>query len=287
VDGNGQLDVVEARRDAAGTLLPERGFAAASKAIPDLKARFQSFEAYASATLADIYGPAVERAPSVTATTLEHMVFFNRGDHFEAVPLPAEAQFAPGFGVGVADFDGDGHDDVFMAQNFFALPAETPRYDAGRGLWLKGDGKGGLAPAPGQASGVKVYGDARGAALADFDADGRVDLVVTQNGAATRLFRNVRAQEGLRVRLAGPPGNLDGAGASIRLVWGERKGPAREVHAGSGYWSQDSAVQVMGAPERPTGVWVRWPGGGETTAAVPAGAKDVMVAKDGTLRVIR
>jgi hypothetical protein len=194
---------------------------------------------------------------------------------------------APGFGIAVGDLDGDGHDDLVMAENFFDATPVTPRCDAGRGLWLKGDGTGKFDPVPGQTSGLKVYGDARGAALGDFDGDGRVDVVVTQNGAATRLFRNARGNPGLRVRLSGSAGNATGAGASIRLVWGDRKGPAREVHLGSGYLSQDSAVEVMGAPEPPTAVWVRWPGGRETTASVPAGAKEVVLEPGGTLRVAR
>ena len=138
--------------------------------------------------------------------------------------------------------DGDGNEDVFLGQNFFATQPETPRLDAGRGLWLKGDGRGNLTPVPGQESGVKVYGEQRGAALADYDGDGRVDLVVTQNGADTKLFHNVSARPGLRVKLKGPPGNPQGIGAQIRLVFGRRSGTVREIHAGSGYWSQDSAV---------------------------------------------
>ena len=109
---------------------------------------------------------------------------------------------------------------------------------------LRGDGKGSLATVPGQESGIAVYGDARGAAVADYDADARVDLVVAQNGAATRLFRNRLAQPGLRVKLSGPPGNPNGVGAAVRLVWGERQGPVREVQAGSGYWSQSSSTLV-------------------------------------------
>jgi len=71
--------------------------------------------------------------------------------------------------VGVADLDGDGHEDVFLAQNFFPTDLATPRYDAGRGLVLRGKGDGTLEPVPGQVSGILVYGDQRGAALADYD----------------------------------------------------------------------------------------------------------------------
>lgn len=113
--------------------------------------------------------------------------------------------------------------------------------------------------------------------MADFNEDGRIDLVVTQNGAATRLFQNVTARPGLRVRLAGPPGNPAGVGASVRLKTGDRPGPAREIHAGSGYWSQDSTVQVMGGAGRPTQIVVRWPGGQTTTTDVPVDAREIMV----------
>ncbi|HJQ26378.1 MAG TPA: VCBS repeat-containing protein [Blastocatellia bacterium] len=287
-DGNGTLDLVESYFDAAmGKYVPFRGLDAMAAAMPFLKDRFTTYKAYGAAGVEDLFGPKLTGTPFVTATTLESMAFMNRGDHFEAVPLPIEAQFAPGFGVNVADFDGDGHDDVFIAQNFFATQIDTPRLDGGRGLWLKGDGTGKLASVSGQQSSIKVYGDARGAALADFDRDGRVDLVVTQNGAATRLFKNVGARPGLRVRLAGAAGNPEGVGATIRLIFGNRQGPAREIHAGSGYWSQDSAVQVLGTPEAPTQVWVRWPGGKQTTANIPANAKEIRVAADGSVSVVQ
>jgi hypothetical protein len=104
-----------------------------------------------------------------------------------------------------------------------------------------------------------------------------VDLVVGQNGAETKLYHNAGAKAGLRVRLVGPEGNLTGVGAVVRLRFRERWGPAREVHCGSGYWSQDSAVQVMGTPEPPTAVWVRWPGGKAQQVDVPRGAHEVKV----------
>jgi hypothetical protein len=114
-----------------------------------------------------------------------------------------------------------------------------------------------------------------------------VDLAAAQNGAATRLFHNERAKPGLRIRLLGTPDNPAAIGATIRLSFGERAGAAREIHLGSGYLSQDSAVQVMATPETPTRLLVRWPGGKETLASLPPSAREVEVNPAGDLKVIR
>jgi hypothetical protein len=210
-------------------------------------------------------------------------VLLNRGGRFVPAHLPREVQFAPAMGVCVADMDGDGNEDIYFAQNFFPVNPEASRMDAGRGLWLKGDGKGGFTAVQGQESGILVYGEQRGCAVGDFDSDGRTDLVTTQNGAATKLYRNVGAKPGLRVRLKGAAGNEHAIGATLRLRFGDRQGAAREIHAGSGYWSQDSVVQVMSTPEEPTQIWIHWPGGSETTSDVPKGAKEVWVDGSGAI----
>ena len=76
-----------------------------------------------------------------------------------------------------------------------------------------------------------------------------------------------------------------GIGATIRLKSGGRSSPAREIHAGSGYWSQDSAVQVLGLLPEPMQIWVRWPGGQTNTFEVPRGARDIEVSPAGKLTV--
>jgi hypothetical protein len=122
-----------------------------------------------------------------------------------------------------------------------------------------------------------VYGEQRGAAYADFDRDGRLDIAVSQNGDSTRLFRNVGAQPGLRIRLIGPAGNPSAIGAQMRLRYGEDAGPVREIQAGSGYWSENGAVQVVGRAGEPTALWIRWPGGREQIAPLAAGQRDITV----------
>jgi hypothetical protein len=194
--------------------------------------------------------------------------------------MPAEAQWAPAFAAVAADFDGDGHEDLFLGQNFSQTELFTPRLDAGRGLLLLGDGKGGLQPVSGQRSGVVIYGDQRGAAASDYDGDGRTDLAVSQNAGPTVLLHNLGAKPGLSVRLEGPAGNPAGIGAVIRLQYADGFGPAREIHAGSGYWSEDGVVQVLGVRGTPRAVWVRWPGGATTETPVPPGANALTVKRE-------
>jgi hypothetical protein len=280
LSGFGRWDMVEAQYDdRLRAIAPLASLERLRRALPAVRLGTRTFAAYANAPLQDVLGTALAQAQRVQAATLDHQVFFNRGGTFQAVPLPAEAQFAPAFYVGVADLDGDGHEDVFLAQNFFPTEIGTPRYDGGRGLVLRGRGDGTLEPVPGQISGIAVYGDQRGAALADYDEDGRVDLVVSQNGAETKLYHNEHARPGVRVQLVGGPGNPHAIGAVLRVVYEGSRGPAREVHGGSGYWSEDGAIQVLGleAGKRPVAVWIRWPGGAETSIPLSPGQRQLTV----------
>jgi hypothetical protein len=279
-DQPGVIHLLEATFDLElNQNVPMRSLNALGQAYPALLQRFPTHQAFSTAGISDLLPLFTNTLAHTQITTLASTLFLNRTGHFEARPLPTIAQLAPAFGVAVADWDGDGHEDVFLSQNFFALRPELPRHDSGRGLLLRGNGTGALDPVPGQLSGITVYGEQRGAAVGDFNADGRPDLVVTQNGAATRLYGNRYARPGLRVRLQGPPKNPHAIGAVIRLRFGQRLGPAREVHGGGGYWSLDSTIQVMARPEPATAVWVRWPDGIERSYPLDAGLSEIVLTQ--------
>jgi hypothetical protein len=273
--GGDGMGLVFARRDSlTGKEMPLQSLTRLAIAVPGVRDRIPTFTDYARRTVDEALGPAAGSAVRVGATTFDTMLLLNRGDHFETRSLPMMAQLAPASSAVVADFDGDGREDLFLSQNFFPTDIETPRFDAGVGLLLLGDGHGGFRSLTVQQSGIAVLGDQRGAAAADYDGDGRVDLAVAQNGAATTLWHNRGAVPGLRVRVDAGPGNPLGIGAQLRIVSGAQRGPAREVHAGSGYWSMDGAATVLAWP-RPTAhdsLRVRWPNG--ATQTLPLNARD-------------
>jgi hypothetical protein len=277
-DGNGSLDLIEALTDPAnGEVATKRNLQVLTSGWPLLRTRFPSHRQFSTASIIGVLGDQLGQAQELRAVTLASTVFINRNGSFVPVPLPPEAQFSPAFGVCVADLDLDGHEDVILAQNCFALRPEEPRSDAGRGLWLRGDGTGKLVAVPGQESGLRIYGEQRGAAVADYDDDGRPDLVVMENQGPAHLFHNQGSRTGLRVRLAGPPGNPHGVGAVLRWLDAPAPNPARELHGGGGYWSQDSLVPVLARPPGARQIGVRWPGGKTQTVPVPPEAREVLI----------
>ena len=253
-----------------------------ARAMPDVVSRFPTHQAFANASIHDILGARRAATKNLQATELRSGIFMNRGTSFEWTPLPREAQLSPVLSVNVGDFDADGIEDLFLSQNVFsAIPEDAgaealSRDDSGRGLWLRGSGRGTFTAVDGSVTGVKIYGEERGAALADFNHDGRVDLCVSQNNAATKLYLNESAQRGLRVTLHGAGENRDAIGAQMRVLYMDgSKGPCRNVSAGTGYWSQDAAAQVLGFSGQPVALWIRWPGGKEQTVPLGKNVWDV------------
>ncbi|HVY70405.1 MAG TPA: ASPIC/UnbV domain-containing protein, partial [Verrucomicrobiae bacterium] len=70
-------------------------------------------------------------------------------------------------------------------------------------------------------------------------------------------------------------------GAVVRLKFDGQWGAATELHAGGGYWSQDSTAIVLATPAAPTALRARWPGGKIQEWAWPAGAKNVQASAGG------
>jgi len=110
---------------------------------------------------------------------------------------------------------------------------------------------------------------ARGLALGDFDNDGAVDLLISQNNGAPLLLRNLAAHENhwLGVRLVGTKANIDAVGAKITYQTGDLQRHKFKVGGGSYLASHDPRI-VLGLGKRPKIDWleVQWP--------LPSGRKE-------------
>jgi hypothetical protein len=131
-----------------------------------------------------------------------------------------------------------------------------------------------------QAAGIVDFARGRGAALADFDLDGRLDLVESFLGAPTKTWRNVGAGDAanpvpmghwLALRLSQPGGNRDAIGATVEVQVGDAT-LRRETTVGGGHvGGQLGWIHVGLGPSTDAKVRVAWPDG-ERGPWIPVGA---------------
>lgn len=189
------------------------------------------------------------------------------------------------FGLFLSDLDLDGFLDLFAA-NGHVYPYRTAdqddiSYRQNPQVFLnRGDGTfRELAELEGGLLESKLV--ARGAAYGDYDRDGDVDLLVTENGGPAHLWRN--DSEGgsfLRVRVRGRASNRDGLGAEVIVrAGGERM--RRRVQTGSSYLSQSETTVTfgLGAARRADSLIVAWPSGRVDRFADLAGDRQLHVVE--------
>ncbi len=107
-------------------------------------------------------------------------------------------------------------------------------------------------------------GDGRGVVATDFNADGRLDLIVRQaGGGAVQLFENRFASANwLRISLRGIKSNRMGLGARIEARIGNRR-VIRELYPRGGFKSQGAASVHLGLgnADQVDQLSIRWPSG--------------------------
>lgn len=201
-------------------------------------------------------------------------------DEAIAEGIGAPSRQALKFGVLFLDYDLDGRLDFFQTNGHLEPEIErlqrSQRYRQPSQLfWNVGP----AAPAcyaevPREATGDlarPVVG--RGAAYADLEGDGDLDLLVTQCGDSPLLLRNEQAlgHGWLCVRLRGPQGNPDGYGARVEV----RAGGVRQqrwIWPTRSYLSQvePRAWFGLGAAREAESVTVVWADGAQSTVVAPA-----------------
>ena len=229
--------------------------------------------------LALVVGNYADEATSVYLADPEDPTFF--ADETLATGAAGPTRAALTFGLLLLDADLDGRLDLLQVNGHVepdvarASPTQSYRQPA-QLLWNAGPAAAGgpprLVELPAASAGDLGRPLAgRGAAWADVDLDGDLDLAITQVGGPAVLLRNDQATGNgwLRVRLAGRPPHREAIGAEVVLTAGGRS-QRRAVMPSRSYLSQVELPLTfgLGTAASVDSLRVRWPDG--TVQEVPA-----------------
>ena len=169
-------------------LVPMRGRECTSQQMPNIKQKFKTFEAFATADLNSILGEEnLQNALHLQADILYSVYLKNKGNgNFDIVKLPNQVQIAPILDFQFLDVDKDGQDEIISIGNMYNTEVETVRYDASYGNIMKFD-DGAFKNISVQNTGFSVPGDSKYSSLITLK-NGRKILLITRNNDSIKTF---------------------------------------------------------------------------------------------------
>jgi len=213
--------------------------------------------------------------PSIVITNFSNQMlslYHNEGnglfvDEAPHTSIGRDSLLTLGFGCFFFDYDLDGKPDIFVADGHIESDIERIQkqiaYRQPPHLFHNLGGGKFQDEAAHMGREFDLPRVARGAAYADIDNDGDLDVLVMTNAGPALLFRNDGGtNHSLRVKLVGQRSNRDGIGAVVRVTADNGK-QWQMMRSGSSYLSQSELVLTFGLGPKPlaSSIEVRWPSG--------------------------
>jgi hypothetical protein len=213
--------------------------------------------------------------PGIVITNFDNEMlglYRSNGKSFDDVAMPAGLGSASrntlGFGCVFFDADLDGLLDLAVANGHIDDTVRNIRGNVGYAqpphLFLN-EGSGKFRDVAAEAGGGFAQSKVgRGLAVADFDRDGDLDLLLTANNGPAYLYRNdqLAGNRSLRFHLIGTKSNRDAMGARVRL-FSNGQVQTRVVRSGSSYLSQSELPVTFGVGKQDEieKIVIDWPSG--------------------------
>ena len=203
------------------------------------------------------------------------------GGKWQETALPAGLETLWPWGIATGDYDNDGYEDVFitagMGYPFYYWP-NSLMMNMGDGTFVDRAKDLGVEPPSGGVyqrepiAGRQATRSSRSAVVADFDSDGRLEIVTNNFNDRPYYFANrFERRNYVELRLTGTVSNRDAVGAVVRL-WVGTTVMVRQVNPAGGYLSHSSRVIHFGLGEHSSvdRIEIRWPRGTAQTLDHPA-----------------
>jgi len=186
-DGNGTIDPLLCYY-IQGKSYPYASKDELTDQVVSLKKKYVRYDSYADEIPQSIFGEeALKKSKVLNVQELKNVILLNEGNKkFTIKELPVAAQFSALQGIISDDLDNDGKKDLLLCGNFYPFRSQLGREDAGKGLILKGDGKGNFIPLFYHSTGMLLEGDIR-------------DMTEITTGRKEKLFIIAKNSDTLRV----------------------------------------------------------------------------------------
>ncbi|GAA3647486.1 VCBS repeat-containing protein [Flavivirga jejuensis] len=190
-DGNNKKDIVLSYYNE-GEKYPVRGRSCSSSQVREIKEKFKTYNEFAEATLVDVYGEEeLEASLHYQVNTFATSYIENKQGTFVLHALPNAVQLSNSNQILVKDFNDDGNLDLVVAGNLYGSEIETPRNDAGTGVFLTGNGQGVFTPHSICESGFYIPKDVKDLAMIKV---GKKQMIIASNNNDPLKFIEVKSK---------------------------------------------------------------------------------------------